>query len=249
MMQQNRRNWTRKPLEQPTYMSLPEDNGGIVLDLSEGGLAFRAAAPVQANGPFRFGFSLNAAPKIEVAGEIVWKDESGKSCGLRFTEMPDELREQIRIWLGEPQARLPNLSDGGPAVDIEIRPTANDHEASVLASRHLSLNAKASPFDPEVSPFTMFPLGVESRAWEEPPREPRVPFYKTHPVATVVLATFLGLVIAGGLATYLAGTYSGQFLIQWGKQVWGGSGPEPVLPRHAPGVNSPVNTTTTTQKR
>jgi hypothetical protein len=101
MMPHERRLNTRKPLEQLAYLSLPSDNGGIVLDVSEGGLGFHAIAPVDVSGPIEFKFEIDADRKITAVGELAWKDPTGKSGGFRFTQLPDETRRQIRQWADE----------------------------------------------------------------------------------------------------------------------------------------------------
>ena len=54
MIQSERRLSIRKPLERLAYISLPFNNGGIVLDVSEGGVGFHAIAPVEVDGPIHF---------------------------------------------------------------------------------------------------------------------------------------------------------------------------------------------------
>ena len=101
MMQNERRLSIRKPLERLAYISLPFNNGGIVLDVSEGGLGFHAIAPVEADGPIHFRFAVDSSKRIKAVGELAWKDETGKTGGLRFTELPDEIREYIREWAAQ----------------------------------------------------------------------------------------------------------------------------------------------------
>ena len=58
----------------------------------------------------RFRLSVRPADQIEATGELTWNDERRKSGGMRFIKLPDELHEQIRIWLGQPQvAYRPNI--------------------------------------------------------------------------------------------------------------------------------------------
>lgn len=102
MMPHERRLSLRKPLKHLCYLSLPRDNGGIVLDVSEGGVRFRSIAPLNADGPIRFRFAIDSAARIAATGELAWKDETGKTGGLRFTQLPDEIREQIRVWAAQP---------------------------------------------------------------------------------------------------------------------------------------------------
>ena len=96
-VQQERRLAKRKTLERLTYIDLPSQNGGIVTDVSEGGLGFHAVAPVENGGLIRFSFS-SGSQRIEGTGELMWTDGRGQVGGLRFTEIAEEIREQIRNW-------------------------------------------------------------------------------------------------------------------------------------------------------
>jgi cell division protein FtsN len=88
------------------------NNGGIVLNLSEGGLGFRSIAPVQPDGPIRFWFSLDNQ-RVQASGELAWVDASQKTGGLRFTALPQEAREQIRHWTTQPGPPL--AADDAPS--------------------------------------------------------------------------------------------------------------------------------------
>jgi hypothetical protein len=100
-----RRQTTRTTLNRVVYINFDSDNGGIVLNVSEGGLCFHSVAPVEREGPIRFWFSEHQQ-KIEADGEIAWIDESRKTGGLRFTGLPAEGQEQIRNWISQPSVRL-----------------------------------------------------------------------------------------------------------------------------------------------
>src|ERR1700741_4652210 len=77
-----------------------EANGGIVLNVSEGGLSFHSVSPIQRNGAIRFWFPERNR-RIEAMGELAWVNETQKTGGLRFTAMPEEGREQIRHWINQ----------------------------------------------------------------------------------------------------------------------------------------------------
>jgi len=97
MIEQSRRQYTRKTLNPLPYINLPSGNGGLVLDISEQGLRFRAIAPLEKSGPIPFSFKSNS-DLIAGTGELVWFDETKKTGGLRFTQLPYEALEQIRKW-------------------------------------------------------------------------------------------------------------------------------------------------------
>lgn len=97
MEQQDRRRSERKTLGRLTYMDITGGNGGVVTDVSEGGLGFRAVAPIEKTATVRFVLSGHSNA-VEGAGNVVWTDDSRRTGGLSFTEFPAEIREQIRHW-------------------------------------------------------------------------------------------------------------------------------------------------------
>jgi cell division septation protein DedD len=113
MIQQERRLFGRKALRTIACIHLPSDNGGIVLDVSEGGLRFRAIAPVEESGPIHFWFSAHSN-RIAGTGDLAWTDQGKKTGGLRFAELPEDAREQIRSW--------PNESNLPPGISNDLTP-------------------------------------------------------------------------------------------------------------------------------
>ena len=95
-----RREKTRKVPEQFAFLQLEQDDGGTVLDISEGGLRFETFAQVKERGPIHFWFSLNLRERIEGWGELAWVDAARKTGGLKFLSLSEGGREQIREYLG-----------------------------------------------------------------------------------------------------------------------------------------------------
>ena len=54
MAQLERRLTRRKLLERLTYIDMPGGNGGIITDVSEGGLGFHVVSPLEATGSVHF---------------------------------------------------------------------------------------------------------------------------------------------------------------------------------------------------
>ena len=82
------------------YIKLGESNGGILLNISEDGLAFTAAEPLVGEFIPRLRFQLEEkAEWIEASGRIVWLNDSKKGAGVQFLEISDADREQIRRWI------------------------------------------------------------------------------------------------------------------------------------------------------
>src|SRR5258707_12967330 len=86
----------RKVPNRFAFLQLEEDDGGTVLDVSEGGLGFETFAPVQQNGPIHFWFSLNLRERIEAWGEVAWTSEMKKCGAFRFMGLSEECRAMVR---------------------------------------------------------------------------------------------------------------------------------------------------------
>jgi hypothetical protein len=211
MMPHERRVNIRKAPERFAYLSLPFDNGGIVLDISEGGLGFHAIAPVEADGPIHFRFAINSATRIKAVGELAWKDATGKTGGLRFTQLPDEIRQQIRVWANESKARVFDIPVAQPAIEAAVAPSRKADLARVVATRHPHLyNPLLYNFKPPIysAPFyglSMFPLELTSEAGATYVSVPQ-PVAIKHPIAAVGLTIALAFLISIGIFAYIFAT-------------------------------------------
>jgi protein TonB len=97
------------------YIKLDEGNGGILLNISEDGLAFTAAEPLAGEFVPRLCFQLaDKTEWIEASGRIVWLNDSKKGAGVQFVQISDAHRQQIRQWI---ESRMP-LSEGQEAIGI-----------------------------------------------------------------------------------------------------------------------------------
>lgn len=130
----------RMTLEELAYISLEADNGGIVLNISDGGLCFHAVAPVQRTGTIRFWFSAEGR-RIEADGELVWTDATRKTGGLRFTAVSAEAREQMRIWMVQSARPL-------SAERKSLEPVAAPHALPGLSSSRPSTNTAPAECGP-----------------------------------------------------------------------------------------------------
>src|ERR1700674_3220412 len=76
-------------------------NGGMVLNISETGMAVAAADPLVVDDYLpRIRFQLpSSGQSIEVSAQIVWMAESKKSAGIRFVDLTAEARYQISDWI------------------------------------------------------------------------------------------------------------------------------------------------------
>jgi cell division protein FtsN len=88
-------------VERLTYITLEPGNGGMILNVSEGGICFHAAIPILKTGTVHFRLS-EPNVRIEADAELAWSDETLKKGGLRFTNLSSETRRQIRHWINQP---------------------------------------------------------------------------------------------------------------------------------------------------
>lgn len=101
-----------------TYVELGDENGGIAMNISEGGLAVTAAGAVLSDYFPRMRFQLGkSADWIEASGQVVWTSDSRKGIGIRFDGLPEADREKIRRWISakDPAGDGPEQATGrGP---------------------------------------------------------------------------------------------------------------------------------------
>jgi hypothetical protein len=112
----DRRLQTRTTLASCAYSALDDSNGGIVLNISETGMAVAAAAPlVVADYLPHTRFRLpNIAQRIKVSAQVVWLAESKKTVGIRFVDLTAEARNQIANWIAC-EKRSAEVEDLAPA--------------------------------------------------------------------------------------------------------------------------------------
>src|ERR1700674_3464535 len=118
--QHGNRAHARRRIPPVSYVELGQENGGIFLNLSEGGWAMRSALPLASREFTGIRFQAPASHAwLTASGRIVWLSDSKKEGGIQFTELPGEARQQIHKWVsaeGVPEdAResLPASSYGG----------------------------------------------------------------------------------------------------------------------------------------
>jgi TonB family protein len=102
----DRRAHPRQRIRSLAYVHLGESNGGIVLNVSESGIAVQAAEALDADeGLLAMRIEIPRSRKrLEVRGEIVWVGESRKEAGLRFVDLSEEALKRIRLWMAREES-------------------------------------------------------------------------------------------------------------------------------------------------
>ncbi len=98
----------RRPVHSLSFVSLEQaQDAAILLNVSEGGMAIQALEALAKGQVMQFGIELPLAPvRVEARGEIMWADPSGRA-GVRFVEVPEPYRAQLRAWLEKSPEEAP----------------------------------------------------------------------------------------------------------------------------------------------
>jgi len=126
-----------RPRQRVLFSSLQVDdgNGGIVVNVSERGLAMQLVRNVTTSTLPRIRFRLSQSKScIETAGRVVWMSESQKQAGVEFIALPDESRALIQEW----------ISSIPPAHPSSARPVVV--EKSIFAAPKPPVATPARPF-------------------------------------------------------------------------------------------------------
>jgi PilZ domain len=226
MMPQERRISTRKTLDHLVYLSLPFNNGGTVIDVSEGGLGFHSVAPVVADGPIHFRFAIDSAIRIRAVGELAWIDATGKIGGLRFTQLPDEVREQLHHWADQSHAMAKaSIADSLIAewgIEAEVTPGGKANLARVLTTRSpLLYNLKPPIYSAPFYKLSMFPLEPDLEAVATPSAVLRSAAIR-HPSVVIGLTIVLAFLATMGIIAYVTTSRTAEVLFVWGEKMWSG---------------------------
>jgi TonB family protein len=96
-----RRLQMRATLASCAYSALDDINGGIVLNISETGMAVASADSLVVAGSLpHVRFRLpNVEQRIKASAQVVWLAVSKKQVGIRFVDLTAEARSQIANWI------------------------------------------------------------------------------------------------------------------------------------------------------
>jgi GAF domain-containing protein/PilZ domain-containing protein len=96
-----RRHSLRQKVNTPAFASFDGVTGGMILDLSEGGMAMQTPAPLEVHSLVPLHVSLaEPAVYLETTGYVAWADALGRA-GVRFSDLPAEPRARLREWLSQ----------------------------------------------------------------------------------------------------------------------------------------------------
>ncbi|MFY9528075.1 MAG: SPOR domain-containing protein [Candidatus Acidiferrales bacterium] len=149
----NRRQYPRLIPAPPMPVCLGESKSGVLLDLSEGGLAVDGFAPESRDEviPIAFGLPEDNGYILAVA-KIAWTSDSGRRAGLRFVDLVETSRQHLKDWMS---ARIDTA--GLAAIEAEpAEPVFISHATDALidqlkpAEVRLQLSSESEPEKPDV---------------------------------------------------------------------------------------------------
>lgn len=88
------------------YIELSDESAGLILNISENGIAVQAVQVLTADYFPHMRFRLpRTETTIETQGRMVWQIRSKKEAGIEFAELTEKTRELIRTWIAAETAR------------------------------------------------------------------------------------------------------------------------------------------------
>jgi len=155
------RRFLRQKVQNLAYVNLDHENGGIIRDVSEGGIAVQTVSALQVNDRLPVRFELLAPrARVEVSGRVAWTDPLGQA-GMEFLEISARARKQLKDW-------------------IFTQLLASAHRASGLESVFLHSGAGQEAAELLVSGTPRAPIEVEpeyTQTIAEPLQYVRVPIF------------------------------------------------------------------------
>ena len=138
-----RRSQIRRRVLSLEYIDLGSSNGGILLNLSEGGMYVQAVAGLSGDDFPEISFRLpDSGYLVKTNAHIVWMGESKKDAGIQFLNLPEEARLKIRAWVALEHPPVQVAKD----VETKVAPVAKKNE------RLLEMPAPGQPKKAVISP-------------------------------------------------------------------------------------------------
>jgi Tfp pilus assembly protein PilZ len=94
-----RRRHYRHQVQSLAYVNLDQNNGGIIRNLGDSGIAIQAVAPVHIGQPVFLRFDLaNPRVRVEATGRVAWADPTGQA-GVEFLNLSQRAERLLKEWI------------------------------------------------------------------------------------------------------------------------------------------------------
>src|SRR3984957_8947230 len=135
----DRRRCVRHQVKSLAYLDIGADNGGIVLNISESGLAVHAVSVLPPDPTVDLRLQLHKSCKrLETRAKVAWTSSTKKEAGVEFIDLPEEVRLEIRDWLASENLE-PVYIESTPDVESSARPPARRDKWTNLVSELSSI--------------------------------------------------------------------------------------------------------------
>ena len=147
------------------YVELSDENAGLILNISETGIAVQAVQVLTTNQLPRIRFRLpGTAIPIEAAGKLVWQIRSKKEAGIEFIGLSDATRAQIRNWIAAEPSRVAAAAQDKINAREETNRPNRPAEVKPAARRQVpSVRRPAHPPSPVCAPSAAADSAVQSQ--------------------------------------------------------------------------------------
>jgi len=179
----------RHQVKSLAYLDIGADNGGIVLNISESGLAVHAVSVLPPDPTVDLRLQLHKSCKrLETRAKVAWISDTKKEAGVEFIDLPEEVRLEIKEWLA-----LENLEPLYVAREkqrLQTQPSAPELPSTRAKGR-------SDKWTNLVSEWASIPAGIDRVG--ESPRATARPGTATDsmPVKEVVAPVDLAAILAG----------------------------------------------------
>src|SRR5579864_4796447 len=138
---QDRRICARQQVKSLAYLDIGADNGGIVLNISESGVAVHAVSVLPAEPLVDLRLQLpRSSKRLEAKGKVARTSSTKKEAGVEFIDLPEEVRLEIREWLASENLE-PVYFESAPNAEPPVRRPARKDKWTNLVSELTSIPA------------------------------------------------------------------------------------------------------------
>jgi hypothetical protein len=124
-------------------VNLDKKDAGLMVDISESGMAVQALARIKPGADTSLQFELpDTAARIEASGTVAWVDEASGRAGIRFHDLPEAAAASLKEWMGlkAPQERPISPATAATAAPALLGPESRVAEIAALQREITSQN-------------------------------------------------------------------------------------------------------------
>ena len=163
-----RRHFSRQKVNSLVYLNVKPDNGGILLDLSEGGMCVSVANPLPVSSRVEFSLGLGGNEMVEGTGLVSWLSQSGRSAGVCFVRLPEGSRRRVHEWLDGANA----TAEQNETRPVLVWPPASREKESSTGPRLEAVEPAVPPDMREPQALAEDPVVAATRELHPPPSHP-----------------------------------------------------------------------------